>query len=52
MLVATEDRVDISHARAAPAAVVGVVGYGEEPHAGFYVPVRGDLPVEVMDYGD
>ena len=44
--------MDVCHARAASAAVVGVVGYGEEADAGFEVPVCGDLAVEVVDYGD
>ena len=52
VLVAAEDRVDVCHARAAPAAVVGVVCYGEEPNAGFEVPICGDFTVEVVDYGD
>lgn len=44
--------MDVCHARAASAAVVGVVRYGEEADAGFEVPVCGDLAVEVVDYGD
>ena len=44
--------MDVCHARAAAAAVVGVVGYGEEADAGFEVPVCGDLAVEVVDYRD
>ena len=51
VLVATEDWVDVCHARAAPAAVVGVVRYGKESDAGFEVPVCGDFAVEVVDYG-
>ena len=35
MLVAAEDGVDVGDAGAASAAVVGVVGYGEESYAGF-----------------
>ena len=35
VLVAAENGVDISDARAAPAAVVGAVSYREESHAGF-----------------
>lgn len=34
MLVAAEDGVDVGDARAAPAAVVGVVRHGEEADAG------------------
>lgn len=52
VLVAAEDGVDVRHARTAPAAVVGVVSYGEESDAGFEVPVCGDLAVEVVDHGD
>lgn len=52
MLVAAENRVDVGDACAAPAAVVGVVGYREESYAGFEVSVLGNLLVEVVDYGD
>ena len=52
VLVATEDGVDVRHARAAPAAVVGVVSYGEESDAGFEVALCGDLAVEVVNHGD
>ena len=50
VLVATEDRVDVCHARAAPAAVIGVVCYGKESDARFEVPVCDDFAVEVVDY--
>ena len=52
MLVAAEDGVDVGDARAASAAVVRVVGYGEETDAGFEVPLCGYLAVEVVDYRD
>lgn len=52
VLVAAEDGVDVRHARAAPAAVVRVVSYGEESDAGLEVSIFGDLAVEVVDHGD
>ena len=50
MLVAAEDGVDICDASAASAAVVGIIGHGEESDAGFEVTTCSDLAVEVMDY--
>ena len=52
MLVAAEDGVDVGDARAASAAVIRVVCYGEEAYAGFEVSVLGDFLVEVVDDGD
>ena len=51
VLVATEDWVDVCHARAAPAAVVGVICYGKESDARSEVPVCDNFAVEVVDYG-
>lgn len=51
VLVATEDWVDVCHARAAPAAVIGVVCYGKESDARLQIPVCDDFAVEVVDYG-
>ena len=44
--------MDVGNACAAPAAVVGVVGYREESYAGFEVSVVRNFLVEVVDYGN
>lgn len=44
--------MDVCDARAASSSVVGVVSYGEETDAGFEIPLCGDLPVEIVDYGN
>lgn len=44
--------MDVCDARATPAAIVRVISYGEEPHAGFQVPIFCNLAVEVVDYGN
>lgn len=51
-LFAAEDGVDVGDRGAAPAAVVGVVGDGEEADGRLEAALGLDLVVEVMDDGD